>query len=340
MNPKKILSTSFKNSIELMFEFENQITFNFKALLKCKIIYEWKQIVVKSNTGNSCAIPSSESHSKSQQIVIIPTFDGIHSVSNPSNFSLKIISPFPRFVDELSFVSEDGLNIIIVFERPVHIFSSKTMFENEVCDHYLTNSTLNRLKTFGLNHCKWLTTTRLLIALSYPIDVNFIEISIKEQTIKEMSQSIVETNAKDMELIVRKRFHQSFYESEPQILLRGPTLLPLCGPFSLTAYFYSPKGSTNVVFKWSVTTLPLRNDLISDKLFKIIDSNNKSSLLLFGEMFSLEAISYKLTISALFDDRTAIEASHQLLRSSELLPIVTIFATPQPDQHRLTSHMR
>ena len=340
MNAKKILSTDSENPIKLMFDFKTEISFNLMASLKCLIIYNSKQMVINSNSGNSCTIPSSEIHSISQKVVIIPTFDGIHSVSNPSNFSLTIISPFPRIVTELSFLSEDGLNIILVFERPVHIFVSKIMFGREVCEHYLTNSTLNRLMSFGLNDCKWLTTTQFIIDLSDPIDVHFIQISIREKTIKEFGQTICETNAKDMELMVRKKKFNYYSESEPQLLVRGPTLLPLCGPFSLTTYFYSPKGSTNVVFKWSVTTLPLRNELISDKLFKMIDSNNKSSLLLFGEMFSLEAISYRLTLSALFDDGSVIDASHQLFRSSELLPIVSIYATPQPDQHRFTSQLK
>ena len=340
MSPKQHLTTNYKNPITVMFDNKTQINNSFNSLLKCRIIYKSNEILINDKKGNSCTIPESLNHSESQQIVVIPTFDGIHSVSDPKSFTLNIVSPFPRVIDEQSFVSEDGLNIILTFERSIDIFVPKTMFSQEVCDYYLTNSTLNRLKSFGLNHCKWLSRTQHSITLDYPIGVNFFEISLNANTIREYGQRFTQTNTEEIEVNVKKTKRHVLSDTDPQIVLRGPTLLPLCGAFSLSAYFYSPKGSTNVVFKWSVITLPFRKDLISDQLFKIIEENNKTSLLLMGQMFSLETISYKFTISAKLEDRTVIEAYHQMLRSGDSLPIVTIFPTPQPNQQQITSHSR
>ena len=333
MSPNTILTTSFMNSIEL--SFKNETQFTFEASLKCKIIYKTKQIVINSENMNSCTIPGSVNHSESQELLIIPTFDGIHSLSKPENFSLSIVSPFPGVLQNESFISEDGLNIIITFERSVNFMPLQD------CHQMLTNSTIYGLNIYGLVNCFWLTTTRYTIALNSPIIEDYFHISIKKQIIQELGQRIALNNSENIYLIVKKVVTRvRKYDNNPKIILRGPTLLPLCGPFTINAYFYSPKGLNGIVFKWSITTLPPRKGLISDQILEYINSNNRTSLLMSGQMFPLDSITYEFTIRAQLDEHNFIEASHQLFRSSDRMPVVTIFPTTPSLPNQLTSHLR
>jgi hypothetical protein len=131
---------------------------------------------------------------------------------------------------------------------------------------------------------------------------------------------------KIIEVIVNKlNSNSNEWSYETRIALIGPTLMPLCGTFTLNGYFSTPKGSNGVKFKWSIITLPPRYDLISGQLLKLINSNDRINLLLDANSFSEEPYSYRFKLTAQLSDGTIVEASHQILKYNYQLPIVTIF---------------
>jgi len=326
MNPTKILTTDYKNSIRLEFFSKNRADTQFSGVrLKCKIIYnDLQQIVINGDNWWTCTIPASMSRSHSQNLTVVPTFDGMHSLADQSNYTLTIISPSPQPLQDMSFISEDGLNIVIYFERSVDVSDSKQMHEREYCHYLFTNQTISQLKIYGLVYCKWLTKIQLFISLSLPIDEKSLKVFFNRNAIKESGQEINLFNTTEV-TVNKQNMNDLSYET--RIELTGPTLMPLCGTFTLNGYFSSAKGSKGVRFKWSISTLPARNDLISDELFKIINSNNKSSIMLEANSFSLKPYSYKFVLSAQLADGSFIEASHQIFKFNDQLPIVTIFST-------------
>jgi len=198
------------------------------------------------------------------------------------------------------------------------------MNQKQYCHYLLNNETISRLEIYGLVHCKWLTKVQLLICLSSPINEKSIKISFNENTIKQFGQQITLYNT--TEVIVNKQ-NTNDLSYETRIELIGPTLMPLCGTFTLNGYFSSVFGSKGVKFKWSISSLPPRNDLISNELLKIINSNNKSSIWLEASRFSFEPYSYKFVLSAEFSDGSFVEAEHQIFKYNYRVPIVTIFPT-------------
>ena len=339
MNPKQVLTTDYKNQIDLVFAKVEEL--DVDAVIRCRVLYDYSGAeLILTGHQQGCTIPGHRNHSRSQKLVITPTYDGIHSISSPANFTLTIASPVPRVLEEQSFVSSDGFEVIVVFDRPIaishvhHIYLSS----KEVCDQSFTNSTLTTLNSFGLIHCKWLTRRQLFVSLSSPITDHSIALAFKEQTIKEFGQRIAQNNSEVIDVSVKKRTDTD-QQSRPQLVLRGPTRIPQCGPFTISAHFYRTKGITGVTFKWSVTTLP-PSDLISELVVSAIDTNNRTSILLMAEMFSLHSISYKFTVSAMTDGKSLLEASHQMYRSTDQLPIVAIYPTQIPDPKQVYSHQR
>jgi hypothetical protein len=326
MFPNETFTTNYNNSIELIFD-SNIKHESQQIYLKCIIVYnDIQKIVINGNNWFSCTIPASISHSHSQYITVTPTFDGINSLANESNFTLAIIAPSPQIIQNKSFVSEDGLYIVIFFDRPVDVFINPKMHSQESCDFLLTNKSISELKKFGLISCKWSTKVQLIISLNLPINKQFITISFNEKTFKESAQKISLYNMEIIEVIVNKlNSNSNEWSYETRVALIGPTLMPICGTFTLNGYFSSPKGSNGVKFKWSIITLPPRYDLISGQLLELIDSNDRINLLLDANYFSVDLYSYRFKLTVKLSDQTIIEASHQIFKYNYHLPIVTIF---------------
>ncbi|RWS14325.1 hypothetical protein B4U79_02539 [Dinothrombium tinctorium] len=293
----------------------------------CRLQKGQQYFLVDGKTPNSCTLEPSRINHKSQTLFITPTFDGLNALSH--QFTLTVIASYPTISHQTCFISSDGLAVIIMFQKPVDVSYTLMMMMKEhqqsLCFSLLTEETINRLNQYQVKNCVWTSKVQLVIYLSKPIGENTLEIALRANTIREDSQMIASLNEIDLRVVVRK-LTTEWWSYTPKLIITGPSEIPRCGVFALSAHFSSPSGTSGVRFRWSV-----RKDgdgLISDHLSRIVQNANTQNLVLDSDYFDI-GNSYQFTLQASTDDSdaNALEATHRVVRFDYDAPIVSLYST-------------
>jgi hypothetical protein len=320
MYPKNITTDEFNETIILQFSDPSN---SLPAIpLRCKVLYSnnFEELTIEGSQLYSCPLNPSKLRSKSQTLRITPTFDGINSLSKP--FELNITATYPKLSHQNSYVSEDGLVVVIIFEKPVDI-NQDMKNSSFLCEYLLSSETIDYLEEYGLRSCLWATKIQLIITTKKPIAENSVSIKFKKEVFKESDQLIANFNEIELEVTARKLSAEpSWWSYEPMIAITGPSEIPNCGSFSLIGHFSSPRGTSDVKFEWTVV------GVVNSDLKKYVELNGKSTnLILSSEFFDIH-IPYKFIFRATIPVRDqTLEAGHTLIKLDYESPIVSIYHT-------------
>src|SRR5699024_8788687 len=149
---------------------------------------------------------------RSQTVRLYPTFDGVNIV--PSWVEHRIEALAPVIFPLTSFVSEDGLSVVVNFDRPVDLdtieanIRENTDDEDDwplvMCDYLLQEATIEHLSLFGLQGCKWATRVQLVVSILRPLSSDSIDIRLKPRVLFEYGQKYPLPNRGDLSANVSK----------------------------------------------------------------------------------------------------------------------------------------
>ncbi|XP_053213658.1 uncharacterized protein LOC128397018 [Panonychus citri] len=341
MQPLEILTTQFTEDIELTFDGPSLSTIPNLNLI-CLVgksdsderdsneVYESESsLIVTGTKPYSCKLPKHLA-SSSNSLLITPTIDGIHPLSSPFTFTL--ISPAPTISHANCFISSDGLAMVIMFSRPIDVFSSQEMnsIGSHLCDHILAEESSDKLSKYKRLYCVWSSKVQLVIYLQKPMEENVFELILRKGIFKEDSANIALVNDEPIKIILRK-LTTEWWVYTPRLVITGPSEVPRCGLFSLSGHYSSPKGTTGLTFKWSVTrdnkgSSLDSDDSISEELAHLISTTSSQNLALDAVLFE-PGVGYQFTLTAEAEDGIgSLTATHRLIRFNYDAPIVSIYS--------------
>lgn len=320
-------------------ELENSITLKFKSFsgsvpslpLQCPIINSSSSDGgLKTEEGREAktCILSSRQPVKSQVIFVTPTYDGIDFVGD--TIKIVIVAPVPGVSQSKSFISIDGLTIIVTFEKPVNV-EEMNPEGSSLCTQVLSLSTLRSLNDYDVVNCAWATKVQFMIYLSKPITGREIDINFSPSNIKEDSQDIALSNKEEIKITVRK-LTTEWWSFPPKLLITGPSEVPRCGAFALTGHYSSPKGSYGVQYKWTVSkgdqdSKTVTGLSVSDQELQLfVELSQRQHLLLDSIAFAV-GVTYSFTLTASLEGEETLVASHRLVKFDFDAPIVSIYSS-------------
>lgn len=319
-------------------ELENPITLKFKSLsgnlpslpLKCPISnstsVESRFRTQEGIETNTCIL-SSKQPVESQVIFVTPTYDGLDSVGD--TIKVVVVAPVPGISQSKSFISVDGLAIIITFEKPVNV-EEMNPEGSSLCTQVLSLSTLRSLSDYDVTSCAWATKIQFMVYLSKPITGKQIDINFSPGCIKEDAQVIALSNKEEMIVKVRK-LSAEWWSFPPKLLITGPSEVPRCGAFALTGHYSSPRGSYGVQYKWTVTkgvedSKTISGLSVTDQELKLfVELSQRQHLLLDSIAFAV-GVTYQFTLTASLEGEETLIASHRLVKFDFDAPIVSIYS--------------
>ena len=279
---------------------------------------------------NSCTLKRSQFRSKSQVIKIFPTFDGLNLM--PVFMEHLIEATPPKIFGLSSFVSEDGLTIVVNFDKSVDLATiDRSIKENTddeedeplvMCDYLLSENTIEHLSLYGLQSCRWATRIQLIISILRPLSSDSIEVEFKPQVMYEYDQKYA-LPSDTMSVNVSKLSNSiNWWSYEPMINIVGPDEISACGEFALIGLFSSPRGSHDVEFQWDVARQA------SNELKQYVSRNGKTTnLLLSADMFEV-GVEYTFTLKAFIHTRRqSLESTHTLTKLPYEAPIISLYHT-------------
>ncbi|KAJ6225317.1 hypothetical protein RDWZM_003862 [Blomia tropicalis] len=324
-------------STSLTNESDSLLTIHFDDLnneippipIRCKVLYDNGEEEL-ANFGvklNSCTLPRSDHRSKSQKIRIYPTFDGIHMFSSSVEHLIQAIPP--RIFVLSSFVSEDGLSVVINFDKPVdlgaidrNINANSDTYDDEplvMCDYLFTESTIEHLSLHGLQGCRWATRVQLIATILRPLSTDTIEVEFKPNVLFQHGQKFALPN-EAMSGNVSKL--SNWWSYEPMVAITGPNEISACGNFALIGHFSSPRGTHEVDFQWEV-----EGD-VSDELKHYVSRSGKSNNLLLSSDLLEIGIEYTFIFKAFIQvRRQSLQATHLLVKLPYEAPIISLYHT-------------
>ena len=322
MHPKNISTSEANQTIALQFsEYSNSL---FGIPFRCQVLYTKSnstELTPESNQLHSCSLNPSTLRSESQILYITPTFDGINLLSKP--FELNITAPFPPISHQNCYASEDGLAVIIMFEKSVQMATQLSSNSLHTCEQLLTNDTIDYLSFYGLKSCLWTSKVQLVIAVDKPISETSIQIKFKRNVLRESDQWIGLSNDREVEVTAgRLSAEPSWWSYEPHIAITGPSEIPDCGIFALNGHFSSPRGTAGVQFHWEV-----EGDVSSDLKEHVEAVGKSTNLILDAEFFEYHT-PYKFVFKALVPVKEqTLEVGHTLVKLHYDSPLVSIYHT-------------
>lgn len=322
MNPKTISTAASNQTIALQFsEYSNSL---FGIPFRCHVSYAKSnrtEVTAESDQLHSCSLNPSPLRSESQIVYITPTFDGINLLSKP--FELNITAPFPQISHQNCYVSEDGLAVVIMFERSVQMATHSGPNSWHTCQQLLTNETIDYLSFYGLKSCLWTSKVQLVIAVDKPIAEVSVHIKFKRNLLRESDQWIALSNENEVEVTAgRLSAEPSWWSYEPVIAITGPSEIPDCGIFALNGHFSSPRGTADVQFHWEV------EGEVGADLKEHVESNGKSTNLILSAEFFEYHTPYKFVFKARIAVREqTLEVGHTLVKLHYDSPLVSIYHT-------------
>ena len=303
--------------------------------MRCIITYsdpELKELITEpSEEPYTCIVPASKQNQKSQTFLIGATFDGNETLGHPLTFT--VIAPPPTVSEQNCFISNDGLSIVIMFERPIDLMAKEMKSKDaSLCTHLLTLTTLKTLNDHDVTSCVWSSKVQFMIYMSKPIAETTIDIIFNTGVLKEDAQVIAKYNDKEVQISVKKLTTQ-WLNYIPKLVITGPSEIPKCGVFALTGHFSSPSGTLGFKFSWSVRRSD--NGPIDQELTFFIASVDKQNLILDSIAFEVGA-SYEMTLSANGPSDQKLSATHRIVKFDYDAPIVSIFSSIMLPQAPLT----
>lgn len=319
-------------------ESDSLLTIDFEDLTKqippipirCMIVFESGESEL-ANFGiklNSCTLKRSPLRSKSQKVKIYPTFDGVNLM--PVFMEHLIEATAPKLFALSSFVSEDGLSIVVNFDKPVDLGSiDRSIKDNTdddedeplvMCDYLLKENTIEHLSIYGLQACRWATRVQLIITILRPLSSDSIEVEIKPQVLLEYDQKYA-LSSEAMSANVSKLSNSiNWWSYEPMVAIVGPSEISMCGEFALIGMFSSPRGTQDVDFQWEVA------GEVSNELKQYVSRNGKSTnMVLSADMFE-SGVEYRFTFKAFVQARRqSLESTHSLSKLPYEAPLVSVF---------------
>lgn len=293
--------------------------------LNCIVSYgETQESEITSEEGRepfTCTIMSSEKPAKSQEVFVTPTLDGEEAVGAPMKIS--ILAPVPSISHKNSFITSDGLTIIIIFEKQI---SPGDMNPSGIslCTQVLTLKTLRALGDHEIKSCVWSSKVQFMIYLDKSIRENLMEIAFNAGVLKEDAQLLATSNREEVKVTVKK-LTTEWWSFSPKLIITGPSEVPRCEIFALTAHYSSPRGSSGVQFKWNIGRDG--GAKVDPELELFVGLSQKQHLILDASVFEVGP-HYTFTLTALSedgDDGTLI-ATHRLVRFDYDAPIVSVYS--------------
>ena len=319
-------------------ELDNPITLRFKSFsgnvpslpLQCPITNSSSANTrFKTEEGsetNTCLLISKQPV-KSQVIFVTPTYDGIDSVGD--TIKVVVVAPVPGVSQSKSFISVDGLTIIITFDKAVNV-EEMNPEGSSLCTQILSLSTLRSLNDYDVVSCVWATKIQFMIYLNKPIMGKEIDINFSPTSIKEDLQDIALSNKEEIKVTVRK-LTTEWWAFPPKLIITGPSEVPRCGAFALTGHYSSPKGSYGVQYKWTVTkgneeSKAISSSSVADQELKLFVELSQRQHLLLDSIALATGVTYKFTLTATSDGEETLVASHRLVKFDFDAPIVSIYS--------------
>ncbi|XP_074600139.1 uncharacterized protein LOC141854351 isoform X2 [Brevipalpus obovatus] len=337
MTPLETLTSDFKNDLELTFSGPNLEEMPIK--LVCSVSYDDKNNEIDdendddkyqqtlSITGTkpyTCILPAKISH-KSSTLLITPTIDGHRPISSHS-FTFTLISPPPEVSHQNCFISSDGLTIVIMFTRPVDVNSKQMSSPGpSLCAFVFDEKTLSKLNKYSRITCVWSSKVQLVTYLQKQIQEDSLEISLRRGVFRQDSASIALVNDQPIKVVIRK-LTTEWWPYTPKLVITGPSEIPRCGLFSLSAHYSSPKGSTGIKFRWSISKVSGQVSEESE-LAALISLAETQNILLDTALFEI-GVSYEfiLKTESEIGDHQSLTATHRIVRFNYDAPIVSIYS--------------
>ena len=345
IGPAKSLTNESDSLLTIDFE---DLTHDIPPIpIRCKVHYESGESEL-SNFGikpNSCTLRPSSLRTKSQRLKIYPTFDGVYLF--PTHMEHLIEATPPRIFVLSSFVSEDGLSVVVNFDKPVDLvaiernITANTDDDDDddnsfmMCDYLLKERTMEHLALHNLQSCRWATRIQLIITIQKPLSTDAIEVELNPQTVQEFDQRYPLLNGEQtMSANISKLSNSlNWWSYEPAVVVVGPNHVAPCDQFVLIGLFTSPRGTHEVDFSWEVAVgveggTEEATDAISNELRHYVSRHGKSTNLILSADMVEVGVQYRFTFKAFIQARRqTIEAAHTLTKLEYPAPMITLYHT-------------
>lgn len=258
------------------------------------------------------------------------------TVANDTTVPVRTVPVPPAALPEESFLSQDGFVILVVFDKFVDVFLLR-LGASESCAKVFDSKLLSDLH---VSHCLWSSRRQVHVFLREPLISDFVQISFNTKLLRvpespennaEIATRFEITEAagskllgsSNNSLIVTKK---SLLDAKAEVKILGPTSVPNCGMFALTAQIYSPRGAWDATYRWEVAKLPAGR--IADSLAATVRNAANATLLLFPqEHFDQFYRNFKFKVFVRLKSAEKLQAEHQLIKFARQTPIVTVYET-------------
>lgn len=334
-------------------ESDSHLTIDFEDLthdtppipIRCKVLYELSGETELSNFGqkpNSCILRPSSLRAKSQKLKVYPTFDGVYLF--PTHLEHIIEATPPKIFALSSFVSEDGLAVVVNFDKPVDLvaiernITANTDADDDdddnsfvMCDYLLKERTMEHLALHNLQSCRWATRIQLIITIQKPLSTDAIEVELNPATVLEFDQKYPLSNGEQTISANISKLSNSlnWWSYEPALAVVGPNQVAPCDQFILSGLFTSPRGTHEVDFSWEVSVEgEEETPAVSNELKHFVNRHGKSTNLILSADMVEVGLQYRFTFKAFVQARRqTLEAVHTLTKLEYPAPVITLYHT-------------
>ncbi|XP_076308572.1 uncharacterized protein LOC143223992 [Tachypleus tridentatus] len=268
--------------------------------------YSSKETVIEGNPSSpsTCVIPYPLT---SQNITISPSLDGQHKLTKSFLFSFYAPPPNVR----QAYISEDGSAVVVIFDCPVNVSSLQG------CSSLLSSSNLQELGENSL--CQWATKTQLVVFVTKQIISNSVTITLQSGIISEDDQTVYETLTSNLSFRAIKVPSGEM----GKIMITGPSSIPVCGSFVLTAHYSSPKGG-KASYMWNIRRFDKQN--IDQKLVDSVKGQTTTHLIMESSLLETDII-YEFIVSVISpgEESIPLHVQHLVTRRPFPAPLVTVY---------------
>ena len=267
----------------------------------------------------TCLLKPTAATIRSQEWLVSPTFDGGEPLGQP--LSLQIVAPVPQVSHRTSFLSSDGLSIVLTFEKPVDL---SDMHPNGVtlCTQVFTQNTLQLLHDFEIRLCAWPSKVQFVLYLNNNFDKKDIEVEINPNVLREDYQHLQAEN-EDVGRIRLSKMTSEWHTFQSRLLITGPSEIPACGTFSLSGLLSTPKPSSSAKYEWSLKRSD--NKDITAELQLLVELTVGEHLLLDTALFQTDLV-YIFSLAVRLDGDEVLTTEHKLWKYAFDAPIISLFS--------------
>ena len=232
-----------------------------------------------------------------------------------------MIAGVPSVNTRTSFISSDGLSIIVSFDCPIDITDFTTQSSVSLCRQVLSLAS----SSLDLAKCAWASKNQFVIHLKKPILESNVDVKFNAGVLKQFGQEIRMVNEDEVTVSVTKLTSEWFLYT-PRLLITGPDEVPSCGIFTLSPYLSAPQGTWGATYEWSLVKtdqLPLEAYSRVHEYVALVTLGE--NLILPSELLAFN-FEFKFQLTVKLIDGTSVTASHTVTRYPVEAPIVSIYS--------------